>query len=429
VVSRYFDEPYTFIPPYRGKFWLRLARPFGARYLRRRRNVHRTEFRGTEHLEASLKAGAGILMTPNHCRWADGSVMLQLGFHLRREFFFLISAHLFRQSGFMPWLLRRMGCFSIWREGLDRDSLKNCSEILSKAERPLVLFPEGTWFRTNDKLGPFQEGLTLILNQALKGGDRPLHVLPVAMKYWLLADPWEEIDRRITILEKRLGWHPHSGQPPRPRLEKLGSAHLAIREIEYLGTPQVGTIDERIAGLAQAIVGSLEETAMGKVQSGHTLERIRRVRQRLARKLLDPLPEEERRATHEQLERLLFCENLRAHSQGYVRELPTPERIAETLQRLEETLDDQDEKPIAPLGVVVQIGKPLDARALLTGGSTSREGGNQLLAMLTQTIQKQLDALNAEGPPRNWPGFPRVPLTELATTPTHSPTPTPAGRT
>src|SRR5439155_14656257 len=143
VVSRYFDEPYTFVPPYRGKFWLRLARPFGARYLRRRRNVHRCDFRGTEHLEASLKAGAGILLTPNHCRWADGSVVMQLGFHLRREFYFLISAHLFRQTGFQPWLLRRMGCFSIWREGLDRDSLKTCAEILSKAERPLVLFPEG----------------------------------------------------------------------------------------------------------------------------------------------------------------------------------------------------------------------------------------------------------------------------------------------
>jgi hypothetical protein len=416
VVSRYFDEPYTFVPPYRGKFWLRLLRPFGTRYLRRRRNVHRVEFRGTEHLETTLKAGSGVLLTPNHCRWADGSVMLQLGFHLRREFYFLMSAHLFKQRGFMPWLMRRMGGFSIWREGLDRDSLKACAEILARAERPLVVFPEGTWFRTNDKLGPFQEGLTLILGQAMKAGERPLRVLPVAMKYWLLADPWQEIDRRIAILEKRLGWHARSGEPIRPRLEKLGCAHLAVREIEYLGTPQVGTIDERIASLAQTLVGDLEQTVLGKIQTGHTLERIRRVRQRLARKLLEQIPEDERRKTHEYLERLLFCENLRSHSQSYVREMPTPERVAETLQRLEETLDDQEEKAVAPLGVVVQIGAPIDVRTMLNSAATSRESGSQLMATLSQTIQKQLDALNLEGPPRGWPSFPRVPLNELAAT-------------
>lgn len=421
MVRRYFDEPYTFVPPYPGKFWLRLARPFGSRYLRKNRNVHRCEFRGTEHLAASRAAGAGILLTPNHCRWADGSVVMQLGFQTRQELYFVVSAHIFRQKGWTPWLLRRMGCFSIWREGLDRESLKACADILARADRPLVLFPEGTWFRTNDKLGPFQEGATLMLSQALKASDRPLHVLPVAMKYWLLADPWDEIDRRVTRLEQRVGWIAQPGKPVRPRLEKLGSAFLALREIEFLGSPQVGTIDERIAGLAQAIVGDLEAKALGKVQAGHTLERIRRVRQRLVRKLQDPIPPDERETTHHQLDRLLFCENLRAHSQGYVRDLPSAERIAETLQRLEETLDDRDEVPVAPLGVVVQVGAPLDARAILAGAATSREGGSQLMATLVKTIQGMLDGLVADGPPKTWPGFARPSVHETTSTPTIQP--------
>ncbi len=420
MVRRYFDEPYTFVPPYPGKFWLRLVRPFGARYLRRNRNVHRWAYRGVEHLQESLQTGAGVLLTPNHSRWADGSVMMQLGFNLQREFYFVVSAHVFRQKGWMPWLLRRMGCFSLWREGLDRESLKACADILARADRPLVLFPEGTWFRTNDRLGPFQEGATLILSQALKASQRPLHVLPVAIKYWLLADPWEEIDRRVTRLEKRLGWLPQAGRPVRARLEKLGCAYLALREIEFIGSPQVGTIDERIASLAQTIVGDLEEKILGKIQTGHTLERIRRVRQRLVRKLLDPLGAEERHAIYEQLDRLLFCENLRAHSQNYVREAPSAERIAETLLRLEETLDDREEAPVAPLGVVVQIGPPLDARAILTGSSTSREGGGRLLTTLAATIQGMLDGLVAEGPPRDWPGFARPSRHETIATPNGS---------
>ncbi len=39
--------------------------------------------------------------------------------------------------------LRAMGAFSVNREGVDRAAVNLAVEILSQAERPLVVFPEG----------------------------------------------------------------------------------------------------------------------------------------------------------------------------------------------------------------------------------------------------------------------------------------------
>ncbi len=51
-------------------------------------------------------------------------------------------------------ILRQVGAFSVYREGMDRDALKCAIQILVDARRPLVLFPEGVISRSNDRLHP-----------------------------------------------------------------------------------------------------------------------------------------------------------------------------------------------------------------------------------------------------------------------------------
>ena len=63
-------------------------------------------------LRASLDRGAGILLTVNHSRWADPAVVGMLSIHLRHYFYYLVSYHLFRQSRFTHWYIRRCGGFS-----------------------------------------------------------------------------------------------------------------------------------------------------------------------------------------------------------------------------------------------------------------------------------------------------------------------------
>ena len=312
-MERYFIEPYRFIPPFRSTFWCRVAKRVIPRHLRRKMNVVRWHFEGIEEFQQSLAQKAGILLTPNHCRWADPMVMGVFGLQARQYLYYVASYHLFRQSKVMGWILNRIGGYSIHREGSDREAIKTTARILAEAERPVVLFPEGTWFRQNDRVGPLQDGLSLITRQAARQSDRPIVVHPVGIKYWLLEDPMPEMVRRMTLMERRIGWQSQDHLSLLPRIEKTSVAMMALKEIEYLGGAQPGTIDERIARLIATQLDRLEKAHLDKTYEGWTLERVRRMRQHLSRRLLEERADPAVSACiKKDLDALLFCENINA---------------------------------------------------------------------------------------------------------------------
>ncbi len=364
MFQRYFLEPYRFVPPYRSKFWCGVAKHVMPRHLRGGMGVPRWHFQGVEHIHDSLSKNAGILLAANHCRWADPVVMGMLGLRLKQYFYYVVSYHLFKQKRLVGWWLNRIGGYSILREGADRDAIRTTVGILAGAERPVVMFPEGTWFRQNDRVGPLQEGLGLIVRQAAKQTERPILIHPVGVKYWLLGDPLPELERRMQKLERSLGWLPRRGADLPQRIVHVGHALLTVKEIERFGQGQPGTLDERIQRLAAVLIADLEKVHLGKELEGSNLERIRRLRLWLVRKLMEVRRDPEvSRATREALDVLLFCENLSAQSHEYLMERPSRERMAETVQRIEETMNDRMEEPIAPLGAAVAVGPALDVRS------------------------------------------------------------------
>jgi 1-acyl-sn-glycerol-3-phosphate acyltransferase len=189
-VERYFPEPYRFIPPFRGTFWCGLARRYMPRHLRKAMNVRKWHFEGTEHLREAVARKAGVLIASNHCRWSDPMVLGLMAGQSRHYLYYIASYHLFRQSRVMGWVLNRIGGYSIWREGADRESIRETTRILADAERPVVLFPEGTWFRQNDRVGPLQEGLALITRQAARATTRPSSSTPSASSIGAWPTRW-----------------------------------------------------------------------------------------------------------------------------------------------------------------------------------------------------------------------------------------------
>jgi 1-acyl-sn-glycerol-3-phosphate acyltransferase len=410
VVERYFTEPYRFIPPYRGTFWCRVGSPLVTRKLRRGLGVTRWHFEGLDALSDSFARGAGVLLASNHCRWTDPLVLGMLGLHVGRYFHYLVSYHLFRQSRLKAWYVRRLGGLSVWREGSDRAALRACAGIVAEGARPLVLFPEGTWFRQNDRLGPLQEGVALIARQAARQGSRPVAVHPVAIKYWCLEDPRPALPRRLDALEARLG-SPRLGHLDLlPRLEKFTEAFLAVKEVDHFGAAQPGTLDERIRRLVGSHVATLEKFHLGRVYDGHPLERIRRLRQRLARLLIEKADDAaEVSLTRQALDSLFLCENLGSHSWEYLQEHLCAERLEEAVQRLEETVTDEVESPVVPMGAVVAVGPALDPRQVAPGRAARRAGaGDPLVSRLAGGLQGLLDNLCAQGPPPEW-GSPSSP--------------------
>ena len=165
-----FEEPYEFIPPHRGTWWPSFIQAFELykRYLRNDGGIVDFECRHVERLKASLAAGHGIMLTPNHARPADPIVMGVLAKAAGTHVYAMASWHLFKQDWFSAFAIRRMGGFSLYREGMDRQSINTAIGMIETAERPLIVFPEGSVTRTNDRLHALLDGVSFIARTAAR---------------------------------------------------------------------------------------------------------------------------------------------------------------------------------------------------------------------------------------------------------------------
>ena len=118
------DKPYAFVPPHLGTWWPRFLQLFLRRGLRWEFGVVDIKCRGLERLRESLSAGHGVLLTPNHCRPCDPGVVCELCRQAGTTPLIMASWHLFMQGRLKAFLLRRVGAFSVYREGLDRQALQ-----------------------------------------------------------------------------------------------------------------------------------------------------------------------------------------------------------------------------------------------------------------------------------------------------------------
>jgi 1-acyl-sn-glycerol-3-phosphate acyltransferase len=219
-------KPYKFVPPRRGTFWPGVLSPLLPALLRSH-GVTAVECRGAEKLAASVAAGRGVMLAPNHCRPCDPYVVAALGHAVGRHVHIMASWHLFMQGRMQRFLLTRAGIFSVYREGLDREALKCAIDILTEARRPLVLFPEGVISRHNDLLNPLMEGTAMIARNAAKQraaqpGGRGVVIHPVGIRYFFEGDLNATVEPMLRDIEQRLTWEPCHGRPLIERIGKIG---------------------------------------------------------------------------------------------------------------------------------------------------------------------------------------------------------------
>jgi 1-acyl-sn-glycerol-3-phosphate acyltransferase len=336
------DKPYVPVPPYRGTLWPRAMNLYISRYLRRRYGTADVDIVGADKLRASITAGHGILITPNHCRDEDPFILSALAREVGRPFFVVASAHLFMGNKLQAFLLRRAGAFSIYREGMDKQAVQTSIEILETAERPLVIFPEGHISRTNDRLTPMLEGTALIARQAAKKRskeNKKVVVHPVAIHYSFRFDIESAAARMLEEIERRLTWRPSLGLPLYERFQKVGAGLLALKELQYLGHTQDGTIAQRIATLIDAILGPMEGEWVKGNGGGHIVARVKRLRAAILPDMVKgELSEEEKKRRWRLLEDADLAQQLYHYPPGYVTAGGPKGRIIETVERFEEDL-------------------------------------------------------------------------------------------
>jgi 1-acyl-sn-glycerol-3-phosphate acyltransferase len=395
-------KPYRFVPPRFSPFWARIIQWYLPTYLRKSCGVTSWACVGADRLRASLKAGAGVLLASNHSRPCDPMVLGLLAREVAQPFHVMASWHLFKQSRMQSFLLPRIGGFSLYREGLDRESLKCATRILADARFPLTIFPEGFVTRNNDRLLNLMDGVAFLARAAAKqraASPRPGKVLvhPVFIRYFFEGDLAATLTPVLQEIETRLSWQPQRQLPLRERVVKAGQALLALKEIEYLGAAQTGGVMERLPCLLDHLLTPLEQEWNGGRHESDTMTRVKRLRSAILPDLIqDDLTEAERARRWRQLADLYFAQQLHCYSGDYLADDPTPERLLETVERFEEDLTDAA-RPHPPFHAVISVGDAIEA----TPARDRSADGDPIATELQRQLELMLETSKSHRPTRS----------------------------
>nr|CAA9279039.1 hypothetical protein AVDCRST_MAG63-3413 [uncultured Armatimonadetes bacterium] len=382
-----------------------------------------------------------VLITPNHPTNTEPALLFHLSAAVGQPFFFLACREAFDPLwGLWGQVIRRIGAFSVVRGTADRASFRATREILARPGAKVVAFPEGEVYSQNDSLLPFHSGVIQLAFWALedlrKGGDSgsPLYILPVAIKYVFTRDMSRAILASLTRLENFTGVPPHGDTPPYVRLRHIGRAMLHSLETEYRLSGRDegrGMRDEgkkspdpphpsslaphpseeedltpRLDAIKEAILQRVASAAGVALPKGETLpERMRaliHVIETVTREEphdKTPYDTELRRQQSERalplLNDLRRLANWIAVYDGYVRADPTPERMVDTLQRLERECFGKTYVR-GPRRCRVRIGEALD---LGTCWGAYQNGKRAEVAKVTRAVEASVGALLKTYPP------------------------------
>jgi 1-acyl-sn-glycerol-3-phosphate acyltransferase len=354
-----------------------------------------------ERLRTSLAAGKSIMLAPNHCRMADPLVLGILGMEADCHPFAMASWHIFKQSRFQTFMIRRMGAFSVLREGNDRQAIDTAIDILVARKRPLIMFPEGAITRHNDLIEDVMEGPSFIARQAakrLKKQDESAEVVihPVAIRYAFEGDLAATVEPVLRELEGRFSWQPQAHLTVVERIGKIGHALLSLKEIEFLGAACSGNPYERTEHLVQQILADLDAAWQIKDCSGNVIARVKRLRTAILADMVGKqLTAEERARRWRDLAACYYAQQMSHYPRDYIlREKNVPERVVETVERFEEDFTDRV-RVHEPFHAVIQVGD-----AITVG--TQRERGtvaDPIMAEVRCQLQSMINELAAERTP------------------------------
>jgi 1-acyl-sn-glycerol-3-phosphate acyltransferase len=392
------DEPYKFVPPVYSEWWPTLLRFILRRYLRNSFGIHSIECRHVERLRASLAAGNSIMLAPNHCRMSDPMVLGVLGMEADCHLFAMASWHVFKQSRFQTFMTRRMGAFSILREGNDRQAIETAINILVSRRRPLIVFPEGAITRHNDLIEEMMDGPSFIARQVAKrlkkeGKPGQMVIHPVATRYAFQGDVAATLGPDLDALETGLSWQPQRHLSIVDRIDRIGQALLSLKEIEYSGAPSSGNLYERAEKLVEDLLSKLEAKWQIKDTSGNAMVRVKRLRTVILPDMMaGRVTPEERERRWRDLAPLYYAQNISHYPRDYIlREKNLPERVVETVERLQEDFTDEL-RVHRPFHAVIQVGE-----AIPVGTERVRdELGDPVMAEVRRQLQTMINEMAAE---------------------------------
>lgn len=335
--------------------------------------------------------GKKALICPNHSFRHDPQVMFAFGKLVNEDFNFIAAREVFDwDHGLNGWWLQHMGCYSVVRGAVDRESFKTTRELLSTGKKKLVLFPEGEISRQNDTLLPLESGAAQMSFWALtdikkNNPDETIYIVPMALKYTFPYDIGSNIRESLSKLEHKLGLAAdysdqdvikvaiEAGEASvRDRLRRVAEKLLTILEREYKQKPDpTSTMNQRVEKLRRAILQKVAKQLDVELSaSQRELEQVRILRNNLDDYIYsengkssdyEKQVHEERaqsiKACYKDLDRAV---NFIAIYDGYVTEHMSQERYAHVLDRLEQEVFGGAPNIRGARRVLIDVGEPIN---------------------------------------------------------------------
>ncbi len=387
--------------------------------LRLARGVAQVEIAAEDVARLQALQGERVVLTPNHPTNTDPALLFVLSRRAGINFNYLCCREAFDGwGGLWGAFIQRIGAYSVVRGTVDRDSFRYTRELLARPAAKLVIFPEGEVYSQNDSLLPFQLGaLQLALwgrEEARKTEpDAQVLLLPCALRYRFAGDVRPALQRKLAGLERHLKLAPGPDDPDDVYARMLRVTLTVFEAIEREYNLKPGEDDELAARVTSAKEAALSRAAhllgvplQGALAKGTLPERMRALLHTAEQKLHEDFADAHAPAAlvSQHLERVRLAwrdlsrlANWIAMYDGYVRQSPVAERIAEVVYRLEMEAFGRAShagKRIA----TVRVGEPLPLPEEM-----NRRDLPALTLQLEKAVETLLNAepLNAETGTRN----------------------------
>jgi 1-acyl-sn-glycerol-3-phosphate acyltransferase len=381
--------------------------------LARRNRLHL----GPRDLDAlrALPRGAGVILAANHADEADFRACLDLSRRWGRRFLFMMNREAFDEGhGVAGWWLQRLGAFSVERGGLHNEQAKrHAVEVVMRGREVLVIFPEGEIYYLNDLVQPFKSGAVDIGMQAVVEArrDRPdwtAYLVPMAFKYRYREPVVPILERRTRMMERRLNIQ-IAGLSLQRRLAEIMANLLHRHELAHHLRPaadRLTELDERVQEVRKAILAQAEARYAGAAADppGRTMDRAWRLGSYLRGLLAGkgPAGDEDRAQAREDLASSESVARMAGWQPRYTDEDPSPERLAETVLKLErEIYHTKRPRQLARRDLFLRIGEPIDlSRSIPDYLRDAQAVRRDLAGRLRDEIQRLLQpaATTAMGP-------------------------------
>lgn len=349
------------------------------------------EVRGAEHVRGALDAGHGVLITPNHSVHGDPMVVYEAAGEFGSPLYFMAGWQVLGLvNPITRAFLRLHGCFSVDRDGTDRQALQQAVDVLQNRSEPLVVFPEGEVYHCNERVTPFREGPAAMAVMAARKADRDVVIVPCGLRYYYVEDPLPELLKLMDDVEAALFWRPTRERPFAERLYRVADGMLGLKELEFLGAARQGPVPERIGFLADGVLKRVEEK-YGILSEGKTIpERIKLGRQRAISAISDADEQSaEYRACADDLDDCYLCAQLFSYPGDYVAERPSIDRLAETLDKFEEdVLKCYSATVRGERQSTISFGEPIEVEY-----TRDRSASAELTSRLEERVQQLLDEI------------------------------------